>query len=67
MDLKEISINTRNGVDLTQDRDFWKALMNVVLNLWIPQVIELVIKLELELCIRPGIEERSVIGEYTVR
>ena len=26
MDLKEIGINTRNWVDLTQDRDYWKPL-----------------------------------------
>ena len=36
MDLKEISINTRNWVDLTQDRGYWKALLNVVLNLRVP-------------------------------
>ena len=33
MDLKEIGINTRNFVDLAQDRDYWRALVNVVLNL----------------------------------
>ena len=27
MDLKEIGINTRNWVDLTQDRDYWSALV----------------------------------------
>jgi hypothetical protein len=31
-DLKEIGINTRNYVDLAQDRDFWRALMNATLN-----------------------------------
>ena len=36
MDLKEICINTRNWVDLTQDRDYWKAFMNAALNLWAP-------------------------------
>ena len=25
MDLKEIGMNTRNWVDLDQDRDYWKA------------------------------------------
>ena len=31
MDLKEIGINTRNLVDSAQDRDFWRALVNVAL------------------------------------
>ena len=33
MDLKEIGINTRNWVDLTQDRDYWRALVIAALNL----------------------------------
>ena len=33
MDLKEISINTRNWVDSAQDRDYWRALENVALSL----------------------------------
>ena len=36
MDLKEIDINTRNWVDSAQDRDYWKALVNVTLNLRVP-------------------------------
>ena len=36
MDLKEIGINTRNLVDSAQDRDYWRALVNVALNLWVP-------------------------------
>ena len=36
MDLKEIGINTRNLVDSAQDRDYWRALVNVVLNLRVP-------------------------------
>ena len=31
MDLKEIGINTRDGVDSAQDTDYWKALVNVAL------------------------------------
>ena len=31
MDVKEMGINTKNWVDLTEDRDYWKALVNVVL------------------------------------
>ena len=36
MDLKDIGINTRNWFDLTQDRDYRRALVNAVLNLWVP-------------------------------
>jgi hypothetical protein len=36
MDLKEIYINTKNWVDLVQDRDYWRALVNAALNLRIP-------------------------------
>ena len=32
-DLKEIGINTRNWVDLTQDRNYWRSLVNAILNL----------------------------------
>ena len=35
MDLKEIGINMRNWVDLAQDRDYWRALVDVALNLWV--------------------------------
>ena len=31
MDLKEIAINTRNWVDLAQDRNYWRVLVNVTL------------------------------------
>ena len=33
MDLEEIGINTGNWVDSAQDRDYWRALLNVTLNL----------------------------------
>ena len=33
MDLKDIDINTRNGVDSAQDRDYWRALVNAALNI----------------------------------
>ena len=36
MDLKEIGVNTRNWVDLAQDSDYWRAFVNVALNLRIP-------------------------------
>ena len=36
MDLKEIDINSRNWVDWSQDRDYWRALVNAAFNLRIP-------------------------------
>ena len=36
MDLKEIYINTRDWVDSAKDRDYWRALLNVALNLRVP-------------------------------
>ena len=36
MDLEEIGINLGNWVDLAQDRDYWKALVNGALKLRVP-------------------------------
>ena len=36
MDFKELCITTRNSVDSAQDRDYWRAQVNAVLNLRIP-------------------------------
>ena len=36
MDLKEISINTRKWVDLAQDGDYWRGLVNAALNPRVP-------------------------------
>ena len=35
-DFKEICINTRNWVYSAQDLDYWRALVNVALNLRVP-------------------------------
>ena len=35
-DLEEIDINAGNWVDSAQDRNYWRALVNVALNLWVP-------------------------------
>ena len=42
MYFKEIGINTRNWVDSAQNRDYWRALVNVLLNFWVPFAMELV-------------------------
>jgi hypothetical protein len=36
MDLKKIDINARNWVDSAKDRDYWSALVNAALYLWVP-------------------------------
>ena len=36
IDLKEIGINTKNWVDSVQDRNYWNALVNAVLDLRVP-------------------------------
>jgi hypothetical protein len=36
MDLREIGWGGIDGSCLTQDRDQWRALLNVVMNLWVP-------------------------------
>ena len=33
MDLKEISVSMRKWIDTAQDREYWKILTNVTLNL----------------------------------
>ena len=33
MDLREIGVNTRILIDMAQDRDNWRALVNAALNL----------------------------------
>ena len=36
MHLEEIGINAGNWVDSAQDRNYWRALVNAVLNLRVP-------------------------------
>ena len=43
MELKEIGFSSGNRFDLVQDIDYWRALVNPALNLWVPYAMELVI------------------------
>jgi hypothetical protein len=36
MDLREIGWCSMNWVDLAQDRDQWRTLVNMEMNLWVP-------------------------------
>jgi hypothetical protein len=36
MDLKEIGLERVNRIHLAQDRDQWRALMNLIMNLRVP-------------------------------
>jgi hypothetical protein len=36
MDLKEIRWGDMDWIDLAQDRDQWRALVNMVMNSWVP-------------------------------
>ena len=36
MELKEIGIHARNWGESAQDRDYWRILVKVTLNLWVP-------------------------------
>jgi hypothetical protein len=36
MDLREIGWDGVNWIDMAKGRDQWRALVNTVLNLWVP-------------------------------
>jgi hypothetical protein len=36
MDLREIERDGMDWIDVTHDRDLWRALVNTVMNLWFP-------------------------------
>jgi hypothetical protein len=36
IDLREIGQDGMNWIDLAQDMDQWRALVNTVMNLWVP-------------------------------
>jgi hypothetical protein len=36
VDLEEMGLGGTYWIDVAQDRDRWRALVNVVMNLWLP-------------------------------
>jgi hypothetical protein len=36
MDLRKTGLGGMDWIDLAQDRDQWRALVNTVMNLWVP-------------------------------
>jgi hypothetical protein len=36
MDLREIGWDGVDWINLAEDRDQWRALVNIVINLWVP-------------------------------
>jgi hypothetical protein len=36
MDVREIGVGCMDWIDLAHDRDQWRALVNMVMNLWVP-------------------------------
>jgi hypothetical protein len=65
MVLKYVGINTRNWVDPTQDRNYWRALVNAALNLQVPYAMELVMHV-LSLIERFIIADSSIFNKLLI-
>ena len=36
MELQEVGCGSMDWIELAQDRERWQALMNMIMNLWVP-------------------------------
>jgi hypothetical protein len=45
MDLREVGWCGIDWIDLTQDRNQWRILVNMEMNLWVPRYIPIFIKI----------------------
>ena len=57
MDLKEIGVNVRIWIDSSQDRDYWRVLVNLALNLRVTEALELT-----SVCVRWLREAQPILG-----
>ena len=43
MDLKQMRVDMKNQIHSVKDTDYWNALVNAAVNLWVPQAMVLYI------------------------
>ena len=61
MDLEETGINVGNWVDSAQDRNYWRAPVNVALNLRVSKASQLSNQQEKEIQEGPGVEGNTML------